>query len=638
MLVSGLWNPLSRLTRAIAPRAGASSPRTGSAHPCPGHRIVRSLFLLLPLFTLPGLDARETDDAAPKAEDFAEIYVDRYFEPDEPLKLAESGQRRAEALAHYSIGLSLEAREQLPEAVEAFQRVLEIAPGEVSLSRKVAYLLAQTGDRDGGRAVLERAHQAHESSPRASITLSEYLATFFGDEEKSRAEALRLADEAVDQYPWHPAAWEHLVRMHLVARQIGEARATVERALKREEKSPLFYLRLGRVAQRIWPLNPDEKAPEIIDGIFAKALDRGADNPYIRESVADYFHESRQSERALEIFQSLIEDFPDRLELREKLARVYGSLGREDDVIATFESIVEINPQDAETHRELGRLHIGRQDYEKAAHHFREAMRLTSGTAEEYALIGELIIFQAKLAEEAIGFLERGAYLHPEDARITYLLTFALTRLERYADALPWFEKTVELAGQSQPDLLDDMFYFRFGAAVERAGDINRAADLFRNCMELLAKKDNDDERTQALRAEVYNYLGYMWLENDLNIDQAGELIKEALAISPDSGAITDSLGWYYFKKGQYEDAKRELLKAEQMVTEPDGVIYDHLAQTFHQLGDHENAVGYLRKAVELEPDNAEFKARLETYEKAATESKPKPETPPIPAEEKKAA
>lgn len=629
---SGPRSPLARPAARLLSRAGALSWRSGI--------VARSLACFLTLLTSPALVGQEEDETSLSPEAFAEIYLDRYFAPDEPLKLTGSGQRRAEALAHYSIGLSLEARQDAPGAIAAFQRVLEIAPGEISLSRKVAYLLAQTGDKEGGLAVLKRTHQVHSGSPRASITLSEYLATFFGDDEKSRAEALRLANEAADHYPWHPAAWEHLVRMHLVARQIDEARATVERALKRDEKSPLFYLRLGRVAQRIWPLNPEEKAPEIIDGIFEKALDRGGENAFIRENVADYYHESQQSERALEIYEALIDDFPDRLELREKLARVYGSLGREEDVIATFESIVEINPQDAETHRELGRLHIGSQNYEKAAHHFREAMRLTSGTAEEYALIGELIIFQAKLAEEAVGFLERGAYLHPEDARIPFLITFALVQLERYAEALPWFEKTVELAGQSQPDLLDAVFYYRFAAAVERAGDINRAADLFRNSMELLAKLDNDDERTQSLRAEVYNYLGYMWLENDLNIDEAGELIKEALSLSPDSGAITDSLGWFYFKKGQYQEAKRELLKAEQMVTEPDGVIYDHLGQTLHQMGDHEGAVGYLRKAVELEPDNAEFKTRLEAYEKAATESQPKPETPPAPApaEPKKAA
>lgn len=570
-------------------------------------------------------EGRDADDRG--FSDFAEIYVDQYFEPEDALKLETAGERRAEALAHYSIGLSLEAQQRVGDAIGAFREVLEIAPGEVSLARKVAYLLAETGDREGGREVLERAYQANSDSPRAAITLSEYLVTFLLAEDGAKDEAMRLAKEAADKHSWHPAAWEHLVRMQLLDRQMDEARATVMRALERNEQNPEFYIRLGRVAQRIWPLNPEQKSPSIINGIFEKALERGGDNASVRESVGDYFHDSRQPERAREVFEKLVEDFPDHLEIREKLARVYGALGDEAQVIETLEGIVEIDPQAADIHRELGGLFVGKKDFEKATHHFREAMRLTTGTTQEYTEIGRMMIFDAEMVEEAIPFLERGAYLHPEDPRLPFLLTFAFARVQKYDDALPWFEKTVELASQSQPDLLDAVFYYRYGAAVERSGDIDRASDLFRAAMDQLAKMDVEDERAQALRAEVYNYLGYMWLENDLNIDEAGELIKEAHSIVPDSGAITDSLGWFYFKKGKFEEAKTELLKAESMVEEPDSVIYDHLAQTFFGLGDAAKAAEYLRKAVELDPENEEFRSRLEEYEKAA----------PEPSEEKKA-
>lgn len=561
--------------------------------------------------------------------DFAEVYVDRYFGPDEKLELKEAGVRRAEALAHYSRGLSLEASDQIDEAVVAFRKVLAISPSEVGLARKVAYLLAQTGNREEGRKVLETAYRNHSKSPLAAIVLSEYLATFLADNEETRAEAMRLAEEAVERFPSYPNSWEHLVKMHLATRQIGKAREAVTQAIERDEPNPLFWIRLGSVAQRIWPLNPDEQSPDVINGIFAKAFERGRDNPMVRERVGDYYHDSRQPDKALVVFQDLVKDFPDHLEIREKLARVYGAMGKEDEVIATLEEIVEINSQDAEVHRELGRLYVGREDYAKATAHFREAMRLTSGTAEEYEAIGRMIIFGAQMAEDGMTFLERGAYLHPEDPRLPFLLTFAAAQLDRFPEAVTWFEKTVELASQSQPDLLDGVFYYRFGASVERAGDIKRASDLFRTSMEQLAKLDSDDEQTRGLRAEVYNYLGYMWLENDMNIDEAGELIKEALSLVPESGAVTDSLGWYYFKKGKYEEAKRELLKAEQMIEKPDGVIYDHLAQTLFKLGERDRALDLMRKAVELEPDKAEFKDRLKEYEASEpTEAKPKASTP----------
>lgn len=565
----------------------------------------------------------------PREEDFAEVFVGRYFPNETSPLLNARGERRAEALAHFSRGLSYEAAEKKGRAIQEFRKVLEIIPGEVGLARKVAYLLAQQGKRNEGREVLEAAHRAHKNTPQAGIILSEYLATFFRDDEEAQKKAMELAEAMVDEFPSQAAAWEHLVRLHLVGRRMDQARATVMRALEREEDRPGYWLRMGALAQRIWPLNPEVQSPSVLNGIFEKALELGGDQVGIREKVADYFHDSRQADRAREIFEALVKEYPDRLELREKLARVYGALGREDRVIETLEDIVEINPQDAETHRELGQIYAGREEYEKATEHFLDALQLSSGTAEEYAIIGRMILFDANLPDKAVRLLERGAYLHPEDSRLPYLITFALPALERYEDAVRWFETTEELAGQSQPEMLDAVFYYRYGASVERSGDINQASDLFRKSMELLAKLDADDERSRDLRAEVYNYLGYMWLENDMNVDEAGELIKEALSLVPESGAITDSLGWFYFKKGKYEDALRELEKAESMVSEPDSVIYDHLGQTHFHLGNLSEAVDLLTKAVELDPDSEEFRDRLAEYRKAKAEQPEKPATEP---------
>ncbi|MCB1077567.1 MAG: tetratricopeptide repeat protein [Verrucomicrobiae bacterium] len=560
-------------------------------------------------------------------EDFAEIYLDRIFPPNSKLDLRVEGKERAEALAHYARGLSLEAQDRREEAVQSFREVLRIDPGAGDLARQVAAMLAESGQRDAGRQVLEEAFRNRPESAEIAIALSEYLATFFPNDDAAKAEAMRLAVESTEKHPSEPAAYEHLVKMYLVARKPGEARAVLEKALARDEPNPVFWLQIGKLAQRIWPLNPDQ-SPAPINQAFEKALQKGQNRPEIQEQVGDYFHDTRQPERALQIFEALVKAYPDHLGARQKLARVYGALGRDDDVIATLNEVVAINPQDADTHRELGRLYLGREDFQDAIVHFREAMKLTSGTPEEYDAIGRMIIFGAQMPEEAIAFLQRGAYLHPSEPQMPYLLTFAFAQLKRYAEALPWFEKTLTLASQSQPDLIDASFYFRYAAATERAGNIDEATRLFRTCMDKLGKEDSADERVQGLRAETYNYLGYMWLENDMNIDEAGELIKEALALSPESGAILDSYGWFLFKKGRFEDAKRELLKSESLVEEPDGVIYDHLGQTCYALGDQEKAVEYLKKAVELEPDNKEFQERLAKFE---TIQPPKPVVPDAP-------
>ena len=49
------------------------------------------------------------------------------------------------------------------------------------------------------------------------------------------------------------------------------------------------------------------------------------------------------------------------------------------------------------------------------------------------------------------------------------------------------------------------------------------------------------------------NYLGYMWVDIDRNIDEAAELIKKANELDPENAAYIDSLGWLYFRQGKYD-------------------------------------------------------------------------------------
>ena len=65
-------------------------------------------------------------------------------------------------------------------------------------------------------------------------------------------------------------------------------------------------------------------------------------------------------------------------------------------------------------------------------------------------------------------------------------------------------------------------------------------------------------ERAVALGGEkptALNHLGYAMLENGGDIDVATRLIAKASALRPDDAAITDSLGWAFFKRGDTAQA-----------------------------------------------------------------------------------
>lgn len=95
---------------------------------------------------------------------------------------------------------------------------------------------------------------------------------------------------------------------------------------------------------------------------------------------------------------------------------------------------------------------------------------------------------------------------------------------------------------------------------------------------------------------EANNFLGYLFVENNKNLDEAIQLINKALKVQPKNGAYLDSLGWAYYKKAQWEGrddylitALKILSEAVQLMEEPD--IYDHIGEVYYSLGHWDQAV-----------------------------------------------
>jgi Flp pilus assembly protein TadD len=120
--------------------------------------------------------------------------------------------------------------------------------------------------------------------------------------------------------------------------------------------------------------------------------------------------------------------------------------------------------------------------------------------------------------------------------------------------------------------------------------------------------------RLDPNHADALNYLGYSYAEKGIHLEEALQLIQKAMALKPNMGYITDSLGWVYFKLGDYEQAVTELEKADQL-TPNDPIITEHLADGYYKLNRKERARELYEKALTLnpKPDQAErLKKKIE--------------------------
>lgn len=154
------------------------------------------------------------------------------------------------------------------------------------------------------------------------------------------------------------------------------------------------------------------------------------------------------------------------------------------------------------------------------------------------------------------------------------------------AEALKMLNRLYREAAAEQEDgLLDEILMERGILYADRIGNPAKAVADFRE----LLKRNPDN-------AEAKNSLGYtmLYLPNP-DVDEAWKLISEAYREMPLSAAVNDSLGWAYFKKGEWEKALHYLEFAVQNEQEPE--MAAHAGEVLWHLGRKDEAREMFRRA-----------------------------------------
>ena len=171
---------------------------------------------------------------------------------------------------------------------------------------------------------------------------------------------------------------------------------------------------------------------------------------------------------------------------------------------------------------------------------------------------------------------------------------------------------------EEDADFVNAKFYFNYGAAAEQAGLYDKAADLLRKSIAL----DPDNS------AEAFNYLGYMWADHNMNLDEAETMIRRALQSEPDNASYLDSLGWVEFRKGQFDRALDNLLQAAKTAQREDPLVFEHIGDTYLKLNRTREALEAWQKALSLDPKNKNLADKIQTTKKTIGKDLPEKTNP----------
>ena len=197
-------------------------------------------------------------------------------------------------------------------------------------------------------------------------------------------------------------------------------------------------------------------------------------------------------------------------------------------------------------------------------------------------------------ARQQLGKLIAG---HPDDLEGVLALGNILRDRKHYAECADVYSKAIALIPQPTKPTWT-VFYFR-GICYERAKQWERAEADLKKALELYPEQPH-----------VLNYLGYSWIDQGVNLDEGMRLIRRAVDQRPDDGYIVDSLGWAYYRIGNYEEAIKHLERAVELKP-MDPTINDHLGDVYWRVGRQLEATFQWTHARDLKPDPDEL-AKIE--------------------------
>ncbi len=157
-----------------------------------------------------------------------------------------------------------------------------------------------------------------------------------------------------------------------------------------------------------------------------------------------------------------------------------------------------------------------------------------------------------------------------------------------FEDAIPAYNRAINQISEGDERLVE--LFFARGICHQSLENWDAAESDFQESLAI------DPER-----ADVLNYLGYSWVDQSVNLEQALVLLEKARSLRPLDGYIADSVGWAYYKLGRYREAAETLEQAVQL-SPGASEINDHLGDAYWMVGRKLDARFEWTHALNLDP------------------------------------
>ncbi|MDP2805235.1 MAG: tetratricopeptide repeat protein, partial [Gallionellaceae bacterium] len=241
-------------------------------------------------------------------------------------------------------------------------------------------------------------------------------------------------------------------------------------------------------------------------------------------------------------FQQLFEINRGNVELAFAVALLSLQMGELDRAEKEFESMLVQGKKDAGTiHYYLGQLKETRKDDAGALAEYQQVLQgeyVFAARLREAYLLGK----EAKI-KEARAILKSAPVTNNRQR-----VTVTIVEAQLLREAKQYETSYLVLLGALDALPSDPQLLFEAAITADKLGKVDAFEQTLRKLLQVAPE-----------HAQAYNALGYSLLDRNVRLEEGMRLVEKAYQLEPNDAAITDSVGWGYYRLGRM-DKSAELL------------------------------------------------------------------------------
>jgi len=402
--------------------------------------------------------------------------------------------------------------------------------------------------------------------------------------------ALEIYDRLLDRAG---EKWDLLLHTTEILSGLGRWKEVAERYQRMIELDPSNRNLRVQQAEAFARAGEMEKAVGILLGM----VERNESDWTVVAALADLYLDQGEFQKAIEMYSRLLTKEKDNPEVKLRIGIAYfGKIQSDSSFIpraqSMFDDVLRLTPTDWRPHWYLGAIASIQRKDSLAATYFTRVTELEEKNVEAWWFIGTHY-FDRGNNDEVLKVMERARRALPSEARFFFLTGLTYSRMQQSENAATYLEQALKL----KPDDLNTLS--SLALTYDGMKRYSRSDSLYERALEL----DPDFHL-------VLNNYGYSLAERGIQLERALDMAHQAVEAEPDNASYLDTLGWVYFKLGNYAEAKRFIEKA--IATDnASATIIEHMGDVIFMLGQKEKAREYWQQAFELDAKNELLREKI---------------------------